>query len=163
MPSAGLSRPPARAGERRGGGPAGTLARALAIALLAFVCIAAPATASKLEKESVSTFEGQLNGHQVHVVSLHSSASTFHIALVDGRKLVVSYSDSEKQRLLEEIKAKGITVKVAKTSAPSHKLRYIVGAIVIVVIVLVVVALLYTRRRRLREEEGGGAPAAGAR
>lgn len=129
------------------------------VAMLACVCaLASTATAlaaRPLPQESLAIFEGQLNGHRVSGVTLHTEAHTFHASLKDGRKVSVVFPTSEQQRLEGDIRARGITVKVAKAQSPSHKLRYIVGAVAILVIVLAVVGLLYVRRRRMREDEQG--------
>jgi len=121
--------------------------------LLAFACAASLATtasaATPPPSESLTIFEGQLNGHQVSAVTLHTKVHTFHASLTDGRRVVIAFPSSQQQQLMSEIRAKGITVKVAKVQPPSHKRRYIVGGVVILVIVLVVVGLL-TRMRRMR-------------
>jgi ATP-dependent Zn protease len=140
--------------------PAATLLAPAALLLAAAVSVLAlsPAAlaAASAPSESLATFEGQLNGRQVSVVSLHTAAHTFHVTLANGRKAIVAFPASEQQRLVGEVKAKGVTVKVAKVKPPPHKLRYIVGGAAIVVIILAVASLLlFRRRRRLREEEEG--------
>ncbi len=136
-----------------------------AVALLAFAYAASLATtalaATPPPSESLVIFEGQLNGHQVSSVTLHTKAHTFHASLTDGRRVIIAFPSSQQQQLVNDVRAKGITVKVAKVQPASHKRRYIVGGVVIVVIILAVVGvLLLTRRRRMREEEEGpGAPA----
>jgi len=138
------------------------------IALLVCVCAALALTATALAasapaNESLAVFEGQLDGHQVSTVTLHTKAHTFHASLTDGRKVSIAFSPSQQQRLVQDIRAKGITVKVAKVQPPpSHKLRYIVGGIAIVVVVLAVAGfVLLARRRRMREEEEGPRAPAG--
>jgi len=130
--------------------------RVAAVALLACVCAVASAAsasaATPAVKESLVIFEGQLNGHQVSAVTLRTKAHTFHVTLKDGRVVKVVFPSAEQQRLIQDLGAEGITVKVAKVSSPSHKRRYIVGGVVIVVIILAVVGLLLRRRRRMREE-----------
>ena len=109
--------------------------------------------------ESIVVFEGQLDGHRVSSVMLHTKAHTFHASLKDGRKVSIAFPTSRQKQLEGDIRAQGIAVKVAKVQSPSHKLRYIVGGIAVVVIILVAVGLLYARRRRIREdEEGPGVP-----
>jgi len=70
----------------------------------------------------------------------------------DGRVVSVAFPSVEQQQLLDDVRAQGITVKVAKVQHPQHKLRYIVGD---VVIVLGIAIWLLMRRRRTREEELG--------
>lgn len=103
------------------------------------------------------TFEGQLNGHQVSGVTLHAKGHTLHASLKDGRKVIVAFLPAQQQRLLSDVRAQGITVKVAKVQPPpSHKTRYIVGGIVVVAIIIAAGGLLlYVRRRRMREDEHG--------
>jgi ATP-dependent Zn protease len=128
---------------------------AVTLLVCAFV-IASTATApaaTPTPSESLAVFEGQLNGHQVRAVTLRTKAHTFHVTLEDGRVVKVVFPSAEQQRLMQDLGAEGITVKVAKVSSPSHKRRYIIGGIVIVVIVLAVVGLLLRHRRRTREEE----------
>lgn len=128
--------------------------------LLACVCMIAHATptlaATPLPREGLVTFEGQLNGHQVTAVTVHTKAHTFHVSLKNGRRISIAFPASQQQRLEEDIRAQGIAVQVAKVQPPpSHKLRYILGAVVLVAIVLAVAGLLYVRRRRTREDEQG--------
>jgi hypothetical protein len=97
----------------------------------------------------------------VSTVTLHTKVHTFHASLTDGRRVVVAFPSSQQQQLVSDIRAKGVTVNVAKVQSPSHKRRYIVGAVVIVVIVLAAVVGLVrsARRRSMREaEEGPRAP-----
>jgi ATP-dependent Zn protease len=140
----------------------GTLTRpraAATVALLACACTlpsaaTAPA-ATQPANESITVFEGQLNGHQVRTVTLHTKAHTFHALLTDGDRTIVAFSPSQQQQLVDEIRAKGVTVNVTKAQASSHKRRYIVGGLVVVLIVLAVVGVLaLSRKRRTREEEG---------
>ncbi len=102
-------------------------------------------------------FEGQLRGHQVRSVTLHTKAHDFHTTLKDGRKVVVAFPASQQQQLLGDVRADGVTVKVVKAKAPSHKRRYIIigGAIVVVVLAVAGLLLFLRRRRRAREEEYG--------
>jgi ATP-dependent Zn protease len=141
----------------------GTLTRpraAATVALLVCTCALASATTvlaatTQPTNESIAVFEGQLDGHQVRTVTLHAKAHAFHASLTDGDRTIVAFSPSQQQRLVDEIRAKGVTVNVAKAQASSHKRRYIVGGLVVVVVVLAVVGVLaLTRRRRMREEEG---------
>ena len=124
------------------------------MAVLAFACtITSPAAAlaaAPPPSESLVVFEGQLNGHQVSAVTLHTKAHTFHVTLEDGRVVKVVFPSAEQQRLMQNLGAEGIAVKVAKVQSPSHKRRYIAGGLVIVVIILAVVGLLL-RRRRMRD------------
>ena len=113
--------------------------------------------------ESLTVFESQLDGHRVSTVTLHTKAHTFHILLTDGDKAVIAFPSSQQQQLVNEIEAKGITVKVAKVRPPSHKRRYIAGAIVIVVVLAAVGMLLFIRRRRREGEEGPPPPPAPVR
>jgi ATP-dependent Zn protease len=135
--------------------------RGAAVALLVSVCVLASAATAMATappaSESLATFEGQLNGHQVSAVTLFTASHTFHVTLTDGHKVRIAFPVSQQQRLVSGIGARGITVKVAKAkSPPPHKLRYIVGGIVIVVIVLCIAGwLLLSRRRQTREEEWG--------
>jgi len=130
-----------------------------AVALLVCACALASITtalaSAAAPTESLAIFEGQLNGHQVSTVTLFTTSHIFHASLTDGRKVRIAFPPSQQQQLVQDIRAKGITVKVAKTPPPPpHKLRYIVGGIAIVVIVLALVGwLLSARRRRAREEE----------
>jgi ATP-dependent Zn protease len=133
-----------------------------AVALLACVCAIVHATsalaAMPLPRESLVTFEGQLNRHQVSAVTLHTKVHTFHASLTDGHRVSIAFPSSQQQRLEGDIRARGIAVQVAKVqSPPSHKRRYIVGAVVIVVVVLAIVGLLLlsARRRRMHEDEQG--------
>ena len=130
----------------------------MAVALLVCAFVIAPTAtapaATPLPQESLTIFEGQLNGHQVSAVTLHTKTHTFHASLTDGRRLSIAFPASQQQRLEGEIRAQGIAVQVAKAqSPPSHKRRYIVGGAVIVAIVLGIAIWLLMRRRRLREEE----------
>lgn len=134
-------------------------------AVLACACLAAlagAAGAAKLSQESMTTFQAQLNGGQVHAVVFHERVHKLHVSLSDGRKVVVVYAAAQQPQLLAQIKAKGVRVKFAKQKAAKkpvhHKLRYIVGGIAIAVIVVVVAVLLVDRRRKLRGA-GGAAPA----
>ncbi len=129
--------------------------RVAAVALLVSVCAlvstATALAATSIPSESLVTFEGQLNGHQVSKVTLFTKAHSFRVTLVDGHIVRVAFPSAEQQRLINDARAKGITVKVATGEPPSHKRRYIAGG---VVIVLIVVGLLaYLRRRRTRNEE----------
>lgn len=135
------------------------------VVLLACACAVAHATptlaATPLAEESLAIFEGQLSGHRVSAVTLHTKAHTFHASLTDGRRVSIAFPPSQQQRLVKDVRARGIAVKVAKVQPPSHKRRYIVGGVVIVVIILAVAGLLLrARERRMREdEEGPRAPA----
>jgi hypothetical protein len=126
---------------------------------LCAIASATPALATRTAptKESLVIFEGQLHGHHVSGVTLHTKTHTFHASLKDGQKVSVVFPASQQQRLEGDIGAEGIAVKVAKVQPPpSHKTLYIVGAIVIVVIALAAAGLLlYMRRRRMREDEEG--------
>lgn len=106
--------------------------------------------------ESVAVFTGQLKGHRVQAVTLHTKAHNFRVTLRDGRKVTVAFTASEQQRLLADARANGVTVKVAEARQPSHKRRYIAIAVAVVaVLALGIAAWLFVRRRRLREEEYG--------
>lgn len=136
---------------------------AAVIASLAFAWMGASpappalATTPATPIEGVAVFEGQLNGHQVRAVVVHAKTHRLRITLGDGRKVTVTFPATEQQRLLDEIRAHGITVKVTKTQSPSHKRRDIaIGvAVVVIVVGLAVGAWLYLRKRRIREEEYG--------
>ena len=133
---------------------------ATAIAALACAGVLATATpalaASQAAQEGVVVFEGQLNGHQVKAVVLHTRAHSFRVTLRNGRKVSVAFPASEQQRLLEEVEAHGVAVKVAKAQPPSHTRRYVaIGVAVVLVIALAAGAWLFMRRRRIREEEEG--------
>ncbi len=106
-------------------------------------------------------FESQLNGDQVRAVALHTKSHAVHATLKNGHKVIVALSPSQQSRLIDAVKAHGITVKVTKAQTPSHKRRDIIIAVVVVVVVLALVALwLFLRRRRIRQEElGPEAPA----
>jgi ATP-dependent Zn protease len=135
---------------------------ALAPALAGTALASAALAATPLANESVATFEGQLNRHQVRVVSLQTNAHTLHVALKDGRKMRVAFPSSEQRRLVGQVESRGVRVKVSKVKSPPAKTRYIVGGVAIVAIAAVVAGLLlFMRRRRLREEEEG--PRASAR
>ena len=122
--------------------------------MLAFACAAAFATtapaATPAPSESLVIFEGQLKGHQVSTVTLHTKAHTFRVLLTDGRIVRIAFPASEQQRLVGDIGAAGVTVTVAKAQSPSHKRRYIAGGVVIVLVILALGWLL--RKRRMREE-----------
>ena len=127
--------------------------------MVASVAIGASATTARATtqpaNESVAVFEGQLSGHRVSTVTLHTKAHTFHALLTDGDRVIVAVPSTQQQQLVNEIEAKGITVKVAKAQAPSHKRRYIVGGLVVIVIIFAVIGVLaLSRKRRMREEEG---------
>ena len=134
-----------------------------AIATLALVGVSAMApaepvlaTQTTVPQESLVVFEGQLNGHLVRGVTLHTKAHKLHIALTNGSKAVIVLPASEQQRVLADAKAHGVTVKVAKTHPASHKRRYlIIGGVVVVAIALAAVVWLLVRRRRAREEQYG--------
>lgn len=156
------NRPPRSSPQRALGAVLGTLKRpraAATVALLACACTF-PAAATALAttqptNESIAVFEGQLNGHQVRTVTLHTKAHAFHALLTDGDRAIVAFPSSQQQRLVGEIRAGGVTVNVAETQSPSHKRRYIVGGLVVVVIVLAIVGMLaLSRKHRTREEEG---------
>jgi ATP-dependent Zn protease len=126
-----------------------------ALLVLALAAVA-PAASAAAPQQSVVAFERHLSKGEVKAVSLHTAGHTFHITLTDGSKAIVPFPASAQQRLVGEIKAKGLTVKIAKVPPPSHKLRYIVGAAAIVAIILLIAGLvLLMRRRRMREEEEG--------
>ncbi len=128
----------------------------LVVCVCALASTATALAATPLPQESLATFEGQLNGHQVTAVTLHTKAHTFHASLKDGSRISIAFPSSQQQRLEGDIRAQGIVVQVAKVQPPpSHKLRYIIGAVVIVAIVLAAVGLLSVRRRRMREDEHG--------
>jgi hypothetical protein len=93
----------------------------------------------------------------VSTVTLFPTSHTLHATLTDGHKVRTAFPPAQQQRLISDIRAKSIMVKIAKAqSPPSHKRRYIVGGVVIVVIVFAVVGwLLSARRRRMREDEEG--------
>ena len=122
------------------------------MSVCALVSTATALAATSIPSESLVTFEGQLNGHQVSKVTLFAKNShSFRVTLVDGHIVRVAFPSAEQQRLINNAKAKGITVKVATGEPPCHKRRYIAGG---VVIVLIGVGLLaYLRRRRTRNEE----------
>ncbi len=104
-------------------------------------------------------FEGQLRGHQVRSVTLHTKAHDFHTTLKDGRKVVVAFPSSQQQRLLGDVRAAGVAVKVPKVKAPSHKRRYIViGGAIVVIVLAMAGLLLFLRRRRAHDEEYGYGP-----
>jgi ATP-dependent Zn protease len=133
---------------------------AAAIALLAcsgalsgsMQAIAAEQTA----QESVTVFEGQLHGHQVHAVTLHTKAHKLRVTLKDGSKVSVVFPASDQQRLLEDVRSRGITVKMTTAQPPSHTRRYLaIGVAVVLIIVLAAGAWLFMRRRRMRDEEYG--------
>jgi ATP-dependent Zn protease len=124
--------------------------------LLLILTALAPAALAAAPRESVASFERHLSKGEVKAVSLHTAGHTFHITLKDGSKAIVPFPASSQQRLVDEVEAKGLTVKIAKVPPPSHKLRYIVGAIAVVAIVLFIAGIvLLMRRRRMREEEEG--------
>lgn len=102
-------------------------------------------------QESLATFEGRLRGHQVSAATLRTKVHVLHVLLRDGSKAVVALPSSQQQRVLGEISAEGVTVKVVNAKPASHKRRYIAGGAVIVVVVLGV-AVWLMRRRRTREE-----------
>lgn len=132
------------------------LACSCAGASLAPVAVAAATAAATTApvKESVVAFEGQLNGRRVQAVVLHTEAHRLRVTLSDGRKVTVAFPASEQQRLLEDARAHGVTVKVAKVEPPSHKRRDIaIGVgIVIVVIAIALGIWLLVRKRRMRAE-----------
>ncbi len=137
---------------------------AAAIALLACsgaLNAAMPAVAAEqTAQESVTAFEGQLKGHQVHAVTLHTKAHKLRVTLKDGGKVSVVFSASQQQRLLEDIRARGITVKTTTARPPSHTRRYLaIGVAVVLVIALAAGAWLFARRRRILREEELGPPA----
>lgn len=132
---------------------AGTIATPICATFSATPAMAATAPAPK---ESVAVFEGQLHSHQVDEVTLHSKAHSLHISLTDGRKAVVEFPSGQQGRLIGEVGASGLSLKIAKVKAPSHTRRYIAVGIAIVLIALVVGGMLMLRRRRrMREDELG--------
>jgi hypothetical protein len=134
--------------------------RVAAVVLLVCACVvasAAMALATTLPvKESPAAFEAQLRARQVqHAATLRTKTHLLHATLVNGSKVAIAVSSQSQQRLLNEARADGVTVKVAHVKALSHKRRYIAGAAVIILILLAAVGLLLRRRRRTREEELG--------
>jgi hypothetical protein len=134
----------------------------LLTALAAMTATALGATPVHFEAESLSALEGQLNQHQVHVLSFHPAAGTghIHVSLNDGRHMTVLYTSEEQAHLIAVANADGARVVIAKAKPKAaakpvhHTLRYIAGGIVVVVIIVVVAVLLVDRRRKLGEEAG---------
>jgi hypothetical protein len=127
----------------------------VAVALLACTCALLASAVTALgatppPRESLVTFEGQLHGHQVSAATLRTKVHILHVSLRDGRKALVALPSAQQQRVLGEIGAEGVAVKVVEAKPPSHKRRYIAGGAVIVVVVLGV-AVWLMRRRRTRE------------
>lgn len=134
------------------------------IAALAVVCIAlvvaAPAGAATVhfEKETLKAYEGQLHKGEVHAVTFHTGSPSghLHISLNNGGHMTVEYPAAQQAKLVAAAEAantrvKVATVKVKKTAAVKHKLRYIAGGLLILVIIVVLVVLLIGRRRALAE------------
>jgi ABC-type phosphate transport system permease subunit len=133
---------------------------ATACVALTAIVLAVPAGAATIyfEKETLRAYEGQLRHHEVHAVTFHpgSPAGHLHISLNNGGHMTVEYSPAQQASLVAaaetaNTRVKVATVKVKKTTAVKHKLRYIAGGILIVVIVIVLVVLLIGRRRALTD------------
>jgi ATP-dependent Zn protease len=130
-----------------------TLLAALLCALA--VIASAAATTMPAPKESLAAFEAQLRARQVHAATLRIKTHVLHATLVNGSKVAIAVSSQSQQRLLNDAQAAGVTVKVLRPKAASHKRRYIAGAAVLILVLLVVAFVLLKRRRSAREEELG--------
>ncbi len=128
--------------------------------VFAAITLALPAGAATVhfEKETLKAYEGQLHHHEVHAVTFHSGSPTghLHISLNNGGHMTVEYPSAQQAALVAAAEAantrvKVATVKVKKTTAVKHKLRYIAGGLLILVIVVVLVVLLIGRRRALAD------------
>jgi len=104
-------------------------------------------TAEQATKESLQTFEKQLDADEIKSAEFRAKRHLLHVNLKDKRHYVVEASSSASLR--NQLKAHGVSIAAVKS--PGHKTRYIVGgAIVVVVIILAVGVLLLWRRRRGR-------------
>ncbi len=110
------------------------------------------------EKETLKAYEGQLHKGEVHAVTFHAGSPSghLHISLNNGGHMTVEYPAAQQAKLVAAAEAantrvKVATVKVKKTAAVKHKLRYIAGGLLILVIIVVLVVLLIGRRRALAE------------
>jgi hypothetical protein len=135
-------------------------ALAAVCAVFAVIVLAVPAGAATVhfEKETLKAYEGQLHKGEVHAVTFHSGSPSghLHISLNNGGHMTVEYPAAQQAKLVAAAEAantrvKVATVKVKKTAAVKHKLRYIAGGLLILVIMVVLVVLLIGRRRALAE------------
>jgi hypothetical protein len=111
--------------------------------------------------ESVKEFEKQLIAGQVAAATFNKKAHTLHLALKDGKHMLVRYPSHEEPKLAAELRVKGPSAQTAenqrtasKAKAADHTLRYIAGGIVAILVGILVAALLVKRRRQYQ-----GAPA----
>jgi hypothetical protein len=136
----------------------------LAAVCVAFVAaaLAVPAGAATVhfEKETLKAYEGQLHKGEVHAVTFHTGSPDghLHISLNNGGHMTVEYPAAQQTKLVAQAEAantrvKVATVKVKKTAAVKHKLRYIAGGLLILVVIVVLVVLLVGRRRALAEDD----------
>lgn len=137
--------------------PAALLSVCVALATIAPAVPAGAATVH-FEKETLRAYEGQLHKGEVHAVTFHSGSPSghLHISLNNGGHMTVEYPAAQQAKLVAAAEAantrvKVATVKVKKTAAVKHKLRYIAGGLLILVIIVVLVVLLIGRRRALAE------------
>lgn len=133
------------------------LALSLALASLAVAVSVAGAAATGSKHLSKPEFAKDLAAGKVQSVSVNRKLHVLSVTLKDGSHVRVRYPKTQEAQTVARLQRAGVQVKLLTTAEaekeanakkPSHKLRYIVGAIVIVVIVLVIGVLLYVRRRR---------------
>jgi ATP-dependent Zn protease len=132
---------------------------ALCLALISLTATVSVAGASTTGSKHISKpeFAKDLAAGQVERALVNRKLRVLSVTLKDGSHVRVHYPKSQEAQTVARLQRAGVEVKVlssaeaekeANKKKPSHKLRYIVGAVVIVVIVLAIGALFYSRRRR---------------
>jgi hypothetical protein len=121
--------------------------------LLAAAESAAATVAVGAPTESLSVYEQQLAAGKIAKAVFNVTGRDIHVTLANGKRLIVHYPPHTEEKLLEALKAKGITpvngkgAVVKPPKAHKHKIRYIAGAVVIVLLILVGSVLVIRRKR----------------
>lgn len=122
---------------------------ALLAALPVGVASAASNQAKPAPRESLHEYEQQLANNEIRAASFRIKAQSLELTLKDGRHVSVRLSSPPNEELRAELQAHGVTVS---RRSPSHKRRYILGAVVVVLLLAIGGFLLYRRKRMAREE-----------
>ena len=110
-------------------------------------------------------FQRQLAKGEIHAATFNKIPHSLHLSMNDHRHLLVVYPPLQYKKISAELKAKGVSVAVAKHAKGSaksakHTLRYIAGGILVLVILVVLAVLLIGRRRDLLTERSEDQPRA---